>query len=584
MLGTVAAAVADAEQTPAAVRVAPAARKNAKALVSNATDRQIGTRVKKAAAAAKDLTPNSKAKWAARLAQHVPVKAAFDDLLDRNDEERLETLIGQRVITTFQHLAAIREMAGGAPKEKRTAAAIQDALLASLARSKDEEDADAHGQIMQILALLGLKPNSRNYERYAEAAQAGDADDWLPRLCTDRQIRSDCKLRCPAVVELVTELWGNESNPSPLRAHADHREPGYRLRKGGTLDKSRVHDLHLVTFGAADVHQALKNDAGLQARLKEIGTECSIPRLAKGEGLSLRIINALRPWWCVTLSLTDMENCIDRYIVEFKQLIKVAKTVRSLQKHGTKDCKCQKACCRPPDENGQLPEVCQLQQLAPWNQVLQCTACDQQKVIVVEGDVDGNGEVSASFPPLGCWRNLGGCSKCYQCTPTRCESFERDSAEERQFLGFTKIEQKRKQKENSAGNREAVAAKRAVTAAEAHAAQDRCVQAELPRGRDETGFGIVFDAETLEIDKIVEQRYNRFVADAGVVEGMVLIKIDDVPVNEWADAQVRLEMPCHCCCCCHCCCPQSLDSVDTADTAEHGARLCGHCRHRRSCG
>jgi hypothetical protein len=362
--------------------------------------------------------------------------------LDGQISESTHSKLGGRVALAFKDLTRMKALSQkGTASERRTAARLRQVLLATLAKETDDET-QTSGDIKKMLQELGFDATKERSRR--EFRQAKPRRDKLLEEQT-RKVRSDSKLNIPELVTTLELFWEAKSQSSPVGKHQGrHRKGAPRLSKAEKAEMEKegrtdpnVRDLLLVTFGAGDVWAAAKEDEELQEKLKEIGRRHKNPRLSRGEGVGLSMIERCRPWYCVTLDLTDIENCIDRYEVEFTQLYKTVKTVRSLQHHGTTKCQCTCEHCRPPGAGGKVPACCQLKPLPDWKEFLRNAFCKEVKVTVAEG-------VSGKFAPLNCIRNCGDCMKCGGLKLLRekyplCLKSELHGQNEREFLGYHQV-------------------------------------------------------------------------------------------------------------------------------------------------
>ena len=374
--------------------------------------------------------PDSQAAIIAAQHSKPSTSAGMQQYEDNLDLTGLTAKIGERFVMTFKELhKTAQNLKEGTSSERSTAKKLKQHLLAAMvSMDEDADSGNLRGDIGKMLKVLGA-----GKKEYAEAQKRRKR--WLAEEAA-REPRRDSKKHCAAVITLVTNVWEGKSQQSPVLKHQQRKEPNKRdshNRKNGDR-----HNLHLVTFGSADVFIDIKEDAQLQKELIRIGEEHGIKSLQKGEGLSLKIVHALRPWWCVTLALDDVNNCIDRYETEFKMLYTVMKTVRSVQGHGTDKCKCKCANCRPPSAVEHT--TCQLQPFPERREFLEKIVCPGEEVTIA-------GDIKGVFPPLECFRNLGGCQKCNNLKLMeekfpRCLHHELNCNEVRKFNGFRKVVKK----------------------------------------------------------------------------------------------------------------------------------------------
>jgi hypothetical protein len=431
----------------------------------------------------------------------------------------LTSKIGEQFVMTFKSLQkTAQNLKTGTISERKTARKLKGHLLAAMVSLEADGDSSLHGDISTMLKVLGA-----SHFEFTEAHKKRQV--WLDAEKA-RKPRADSKQHCPAVISLVTKAWESKSQQSPVLKHQQRKEPGKRdsaKRKNGDR-----HDLHLVTFGSADVFIDIKEDAQLQKELIQIGEENGIKSLQKGQGLGLNIVHALRPWWCVTLKLDDVNNCIDRYETEFKMLYTVMKTIRTVQGHGTSKCKCKCVNCRPPSAVEHT--TCQLQPFPERREFLEKIVCPAEEVTIT-------GDIKGKFAPLECWRNVGGCQKCNNLKLMeekfpRCLHNELNCNETRKFNGFRKVVKKVKMTKKKIA---------AVQAAQAAAGGQMVGKAKEDR-RESAGSKVDPNNPILWICPEEEQEILELVPEEEEVEDVVPIAISLPPLPP---EQLRLAVEAH---------------------------------------
>lgn len=422
-----------------------------KSLVGNdsATERRRQRKTADAAKSVAGLSPPSQALVFTGLKTRPDTAKAMKLFEKQVGDEAVYAAIGQRIVKTFRELGVIGgKLTEGTVAERNTARSLQRSLLAALVRI--DEDGPAGVAIKDMLAKLAVsKATWTNAHTRRE--------NWLRD--EKRKVRSDSKRDCPELAKYVRACWARKCQASPVSKHVGRKKPGTME------DRKEVHDLFLVTFGHNDVWLDMHDDENVQSRLREIGREHKIKALERGEGVGMNLVRDLRPWWCVTLRLEDLENCIDRYEVEFDKVLAVARLFRKDQGHGTTKCQCKCTSCRPLDSSGAVPDCCALQQFPSKPEFIKKCRCAPVRVEIVPGEVAGH------FCQLKCMRNIGECGTCGN-GALRAQSFplcdnERNGAMEREFLSYRKVTKKVRVTKKKA--RELDAARQAAAAAAASA-------------------------------------------------------------------------------------------------------------------
>jgi hypothetical protein len=314
-------------------------------------------------------------------------KAAMKLFEEQVGDEAVYAAIGHRIVATYQDLGVIAgKLTEGTKGERNAARRLQQSLLAALVQLEDES-CSAGVAINDMLDKIAASKTTWTNARTRRQT-------WLKE--AKRKVRNDSKRDCPELVSFVQECWARKCQHSPVSKHVNRKKPGTKE------DRKEVHDLHLVTFGHNDVWLDMKEDEAVQAQLVEIGRKNKIKALSQGEGVGMSLVRNLRPWWCVTLRLEDLENCIDRYEVEFDKLYAVAKLFRADLGHGTDKCTCKCAACRPPNSSGAVPDCCTLQQFPSKREFFKNCRCAPVRVEIVPGKAMGH------FCRLECMRNMCG--------------------------------------------------------------------------------------------------------------------------------------------------------------------------------